>query len=161
MSIVVLLAFVVLLDPVDYNPSSAVGTASAIREASMEPPPPPESPQPGGRPRRPASGSPHRRASAAPQPFAADRRGSVSATSEIEVEDVLDGISLASSTSERHDNAPEQRQRSLSFDDLYSLAPVQVCSPALALPSDPSRPPAGVRPPAARRRAPVACRRGC
>ena len=109
----------------------------------MEPPPPPESPQPGGRPRRPASGSPHRRAPAAPQPFAADRRGSVSATSEIEVEDVLDGISLASSTSERHDNAPEQRQRSLSFDDLYSLAPVQVCSPALALPSDPSRLPQG------------------
>ena len=59
------------------------------------------------------------------------------------MEDVLDGISLASSTSDRHDNAPEQRQRSLSFDDLYSLAPVQVCSPALALPCDPSRLPPG------------------
>lgn len=36
---------------------------------------------------------------------------------------MLDGISLASSASDR--NAQEQRQRSLSFDDLYALAPVQ------------------------------------
>ena len=45
-------------------------------------------------------------------------------TSEIDVDD-LDGISLASSASDRTPLLPEQRQRSLSFDDLYALAPMQ------------------------------------
>ncbi len=43
--------------------------------------------------------------------------------------DDVDGISVASSASDRHGGEPpERRQRSLSFDDLYSLAPLQVSS---------------------------------
>jgi len=51
--------------------------------------------------------------------------------------DDVDGISVSSSASDRHGSEPpERRQRSLSFDDLYSLAPLQVSSarrPGLAL----------------------------
>jgi len=80
--------------------------------AAPPPPPPGSSPV---RPRR-SGGSPQR-----PSPAASRQPPPAH---DIDVD--LDGISLASSTSEVGAGAPEQRQRSLSFDDLYSLAPVQV-----------------------------------
>jgi len=92
---------------------------------SEKPQPPPPSQSPGGRPRRPrAAGSQEPSVAAGappPPPVRSHRTESVSSASDIE----LDGISLASSTSDRN-VVPEQRQRSLSFDDLYALAPVQV-----------------------------------
>jgi len=98
-------------------------------DMSEKPPPPPPSQSPGGRPRRPrVAGSQEPSVAAGappPPPVRSHRTGSVSSASDIELDDVLDGISLASSTSDRN-VVPEQRQRSLSFDDLYALAPVQV-----------------------------------
>jgi hypothetical protein len=87
------------------------------------PPPPPLAPPGGGRrPRRPASPG----AAVAVHAAAASRVDLVSDLAASGADDV-DGISVASSASDRHGGEPpERRQRSLSFDDLYSLAPLQV-----------------------------------
>jgi len=107
------------------------GSSFAGKMSEARPPPPPPSAPPGGgrRPRRPAS----------PGPAAAATR-----VDPIGGADDVDGISVASSASDGRGGGSERRQRSLSFDDLYSLAPVQVSSaarppPSCAVASEPHR----------------------